>query len=400
MTYDPHADFGMYKKIKIHLTLDENRELIPLLSRKEIRYSQASQLRGKLKYYDKGATLMRTQEFKRANVNAHQFETLNDFVMLFSVNKDIEPDGRTYIRVGRKTIIAFGATFQSIEHQGVFYKEFPVTADLKQLEILTVDLDPGRSTVTINAHVPRAFTLIESPVDYAGHITNQIAPIIEALKDIRSKVDIDLYSSSLGQSEILRTMLMMFSNLRIIRGINTDNTRKVRERLIEALIEGDYLAFDLSDIDLNDYISDGILKLPSQLKVRLTESEQSDNDYIPSGNLYEVDGAYWKDKIAFESALECKDMYRDVPYDEFIQNQKDANRAEYLTQHCTFNERLRSMTRAEIEVRTNPHLGCHLIMTEDEQNVYFDYEKENNLQGMRRIELQAIDRWEAFNAKE
>jgi hypothetical protein len=92
-------------------------------------------------------------------------------------------------------------------------------------------------------------------------------------------------------------------------------------------------------------------------------------------------------------------MYRDVPYEDFIQNQKDANRAEYLTQHCTFNERLRSMTRAEIEQRTNPHLGCWLIMTEDEANVYFSYEKDNNYHGMRRIELQAIDRWEAFNAK-
>jgi len=381
-SFDPHADFGMYKKIKIHFTLDENRELIPLLSRKEIRYSQASQLRGKLKYYDKGATLMRTQEFKRANTNAHKFETLNDFVMLFSINKDVEPDGKKFIRIGRKTVIAFGALFQSIEHQGVFYKEFPVTANLKELEILTVDLDPGRSTVTISAHVPRAFTLIESPVNYASHLTNQIAPIIDALKDVRSKVDIDLYSNSLGQSEILRAMLMMFSNLRIIRGINTDNTRTVRMRLIESLIENDDAFFDNEAGKVN-LISRG-------------STEQRD---IPSHNLYEVDGAYWKDKIAFETALDCKDMYRDTSYEDFIQNQKDANRAEYLTQHCNFNERLRSMTRAEIEQKTNPHLGCWLIMTEDEQNVYFSYEKEDNFHGMRRIELQAIDRWEAFNGK-
>jgi hypothetical protein len=392
MSYDPHADFGMYKKIKIHFTLDENRELIPLLSRKEIRYSQASQLRGKLKYYDKGATLMRTPEFKRANVNAHQFETLNDFVMLFSVNKDIEPDGKTYIRVGRKTVIAFGATFQSIEHQGVFYKEFPITANLKELEVLTVDLDPGRSTVTINAHVPRAFTLIESPVNYAGHMTNQIAPIIDALKDIRSKVDIDLYSSTLGQSEILRTVLMLFSNFRIIRGINTDNTRTVRMRLIESLIEND----DLYEIDKE---TGEKRRIEGKLQLFTNDDPEAEQRDIPSHNLYEVDGAYWKDKIAFESALDCKDMYRETSYEDFIQNQKDANRAEYLTQHCTFNERLRSMTRAEIEQRTNPHLGCWLIMTEDEANVYFSYEKDNNYHGMRRIELQAIDRWEAFNAK-
>jgi hypothetical protein len=390
MTYDPHADFGMYKKIKIHFTLDENRELIPLLSRKEIRYSQASQLRGKLKYYDKGATLMRAAEFRRAA--GRVFETVNDFVMLFSVNKDIEPDGKRYIRVGRKTVIAFGALFQSIEHQGVFYKEFPVSAQLKEMEILTVDLDPGRSTVTINAHVPRAFTLIESPINYAGHMTNQIAPIIDALKDIRSKADIDLYSSTLGQSEILRAMLMLFSNFRIIRGIDTDNTRTVRLRLIEALIEND-LVYEIDQETGEKRRVEGKLMLAENGD---PGAQQRD---IPSHNLYEVDGAYWKDKIAFESALECKDMYRDVPYEDFIQNQKDANRAEYLTQHCTFNERLRSMTRAEIEQRTNPHLGCWLIMTEDEANVYFSYEKDNNYHGMRRIELQAIDRWEAFNAK-
>jgi hypothetical protein len=227
-------------------------------------------------------------------------------------------------------------------------------------------------------------------------MTNQIAPIIEALKDMRSKVDIDLYSSTLGQSEILRTMLMMFSNLRIIRGINVDNTRKVRERLIESLIENDNLVIDVTNINVGDK---ELLSIVNP-KIKLEPGEASgNNDYIPSANLYEVDGAYWKDKIAFESALDCKDMYRDTSYEDFIQNQKDANRAEYLTQHCTFNERLRSMTRAEIEQKTNPHLGCWLIMTEDEQNVYFDYEKENNYHGMRRIELQALDRWEAFNGK-
>jgi hypothetical protein len=265
----------------------------------------------------------------------------------------------------------------------VFYKEFPVAANLKEIDVSTVEIDLNTGNVTVAAHVPRNFALIESPIDYVGHLTNQIAPIIEALKDLRSKVDIDLYSSTLGQSEILRTMLMMFSNLRIIRGINVDNTRKVRERLIESLIENDEFDYD-----------------SEKKKIILKPGEASgNNDYIPSANLYEVDGAYWKDKIAFESALDCKDMYRDTSYEDFIQNQKDANRAEYLTQHCTFNERLRSMTRAEIEQKTNPHLGCWLIMTEDEQNVYFDYEKEDNYHGMRRIELQAIDRWEAFNAK-
>jgi hypothetical protein len=382
MTFDSNASFGMYKRIKIHFTLDENRELIPLLTRKDLKYSQSSILKHKLKYYETGTSFMRTPEFKRANTHTHQFETINSFVFLFGVSKDIEPDGRRFIRIGRRTVIPFGALFQSIEHQGVFYKEFPVTANLKDIDISTVEIDLNTANVTIAAHVPRNFALIESPVDYAGHMTNQIAPIIEALKDIRSKVDVDLYSNSLGQSEILRTMIMMFSNLRIIRGINVDNTRKVRERLIESLVENDDAFFD-----------------NETGKVTLKSRDSTEQRDIPSHNLYEVDGAYWKDKIAFESALECKDMYRDVPYEDFIQNQKDANRAEYLTQHCTFNERLRSMTRAEIEQRTNPHLGCWLIMTEDEANVYFSYEKDNNYHGMRRIELQAIDRWEAFNAK-
>jgi hypothetical protein len=383
MTYDSHAEFGMYKRIKIHFTLDENRELIPLLVRKELKYSQSSILKHKLKYYEKGADFMRTPEFKRAGTHTHQFETINNFVFLFGISREVEPDGRRFIRIGRRTVIPFGALFQSIEHQGVFYKEFPVAANLKEIDVSTVEIDLNTGNVTVAAHVPRNFALIESPIDYVGHLTNQIAPIIEALKDLRSKVDIDLYSSTLGQSEILRTMLMMFSNLRIIRGINVDNTRKVRERLIESLIENDEFDYD-----------------SEKKKIILKPGEASgNNDYIPSANLYEVDGAYWKDKIAFESALDCKDMYRDVPYEDFIQNQKDANRAEYLTQHCTFNERLRSMTRAEIEVRTNPHLGCWLIMTEDEQDVYFSYEKEDNFHGMRRIELQAIDRWTAFNAK-
>jgi hypothetical protein len=382
MTFDSNASFGMYKRIKIHFTLDENRELIPLLVRKELKYSQSSILKHKLKYYETGTSFMRTPEFKRANTHTHQFEPMNSFVFLFGVSKEVEPDGRRFIRIGRRTVIPFGALFQSIEHQGVFYKEFPVTANLKDIDISTVEIDLNTANVTITAHVPRNFALIESPVDYAGHMTNQIAPIIEALKDIRSKVDVDLYSNSLGQSEILRTMIMMFSNLRIIRGINTDNTRKVRERLIESLVENDDAFFD------ND-----------TGKVNLKPRDSTEQRDIPSHNLYEVDGAYWKDKIAFEAALDCKDMYREVSYEDFIQNQKDANRAEYLTQHCTFNERLRSMTRAEIEQRTNPHLGCWLIMTEDEQDVYFDYEKEDNFHGMRRIELQALDRWEAFNAK-
>jgi len=382
MNYDSNASFGMYKKIKIHFTLDENRELIPILTRKDMKYSQSSMLKHKLKYYEKGADFMRTPEFKRAGTHTHQFETINSFVFLFGISREVEPDGRRFIRMGRRTVIPFGALFQSIEHQGVFYKEFPVTANLKEIDISTVEIDLNTSNVVVTAHVPRNFALIESPVDYAGHITNQIYPIIEALKDIRSKVDVDLYSNSLGQSEILRTMIMMFSNLRIIRGINTDNTRKVRERLIESLIENDDASFD-----------------NETGKVTLSANDSTEQRDIPSHNLYEVDGAYWKDKIAFESALECKDMYRDVPYEEFIQNQKDANRAEYLTQHCTFNERLRSMTRAEIERKDSPHIGSWLIMTEDEANVYFDYEKQENLHGMRRIELQAIDRWEAFNGK-
>jgi hypothetical protein len=396
MTYDSHAEFGMYKRIKIHFTLDENRELIPLLVRKELKYSQSSVLKHKLKYYEKGADFMRTPEFKRAGTHTHQFETINNFVFLFGISKEVEPDGRRFIRIGRRTVIPFGALFQSIEHQGVFYKEFPVTANLKEIDVSTVEIDLNTGNVTVAAHVPRNFALIESPIDYVGHMTNQIAPIIEALKDMRSKVDIDLYSSTLGQSEILRTMLMMFSNLRIIRGINVDNTRKVRERLIESLIENDNLVIDVTNINVGDK---ELLSIVNP-KIKLEPGEASgNNDYIPSANLYEVDGAYWKDKIAFESALDCKDMYRDTSYEDFIQNQKDANRAEYLTQHCTFNERLRSMTRAEIEQKTNPHLGCWLIMTEDEQNVYFDYEKENNYHGMRRIELQALDRWEAFNGK-
>jgi hypothetical protein len=392
MTYDPHAEFGMYKKIKIHFTLDENRELIPLLVRKELKYSQSSILKHKLKYYEKGADFMRTPEFKRAGTHTHQFETINNFVFLFGISREVEPDGRRFIRIGRRTVIPFGALFQSIEHQGVFYKEFPVAANLKEIDVSTIEIDLNTGNVTVAAHVPRNFALIESPIDYVGHMTNQIAPIIEALKDMRSKVDIDLYSSTLGQSEILRTMLMMFSNLRIIRGINVDNTRTVRMRLIESLIEND----DLYEIDKETGEKHRIEGKLQMFENADPEAEQRD---IPSHNLYEVDGAYWKDKIAFESALDCKDMYRDVPYEDFIQSQKDANRAEYLTQHCNFNERLRSMTRAEIEQKTNPHLGCWLIMTEDEQDVYFDYENEENYHGMRRIELQAIDRWTAFNSK-
>ena len=383
MTYDPNASFGMYKKIKIHFSLDENRELIPLLTRKDLKYSQSSILKHKLKYYETGTSFMRTPEFKRAGTHTHQFETINNFVLLFGVNKDVEPDGKRFIRIGRRTVIPFGALFQSIEHQGVFYKEFPVTADLKDVDISTVEIDLNTANVTITAHVPQAFAMIESPIDYAGHMTNQIAPIIDALKDIRSKVDIDLYSSSLGQSEILRAMLLMFSNFRLIRGVNTDNTRAVRLRLIEALVENDIIELDHS----------------AENKVNLIPNDNADpiNDNTISHHLYEVDGAYFKDKIAFESALACKDMYRDTSYEDFIQAQKDANRAEWLTQHCTFNELLKSMTRAEIERKGSPHLGCWLIMTKDEQDVYFDYEKNDHFEGMRRIELQAIDRWKAFN---
>lgn len=386
---DPHTDFGIYKKIKIHLTLDENRENLQLLCRKDIKYSQSNVLKGKLKYYEIGASLMRANEFKLINTHAHLFKTRNDYVVLFGVNKEVEPDGVRFIRLGRRTVCPMGALFQSIEHQGVFYKDLPITANLKEMSITAVDINLGESTVIISANVPRSFALIESPANYAGHMANQIVPIIEALHDIRSKADIDLYSDTYGQSEIVRTMLLLFSNLRIIRGINKDNTRAVREHLINTLIEDDIISFSTADIitTIN----------PTKLKLlpNLNDDVEASNANV-SHNMYEADGAYFKDKIDFETKLECKDLYKPTSYEEFIQEQKDANRAEYLRHHCTFIERLKSLSKAEIETRNNRHIGVFLAMTDEEESVWYDYEDRKDAEGMRRIELQAIERWKTL----
>jgi len=231
--------------------------------------------------------------------------------------------------------------------------------------------------------VPRNFAFTESTIDYTNYLTNSLNPILTALADLKAKVEINVYANAVGRSSILNSILLLFSNLRLLR-TNKEDTREVRQHLINALLDGDSYKIDPENPN----------RLILSENTTVNQNEQLDTPMV--GGLYRVDGAVFRDKIDFETAMQCKDLYRPTTYEELIQNQKDANRSEYLMYHCSLSERLQSITPEEMDRKDSPHIGCHLAMTEEEQEVYFEADSNGDKDTMSRIELQARDRWSSF----
>ena len=361
--------YGLFKKVKMHFAADENRQLLQLLSRPNVRYVQTTLKQNHLRYYRVGVNIYSADMFRKRIANGFSMNYVNDYIVLFSVNTKVEPDGIRFLRHGRKTAIPIGAHFQWMEVDGMMYKELPASAvtHMQDFEVSKVDINQSNDTFTLQGMIPTTFPLIESSLDYLTHIKSKIDPIISQLAEI--KANVNLFKSDIGQSAVFNAITVLMNNMAILK--YDQDSQLVREKLINVLTHNDHIEL-----------------LPNQL-IRLTATATPTatiSKSIPLG-MFEVNGAYFKDKLEYEFALK-----RHKTEEDAIAEQKQLNRYEYLMDYCNLDERLNQMSYIEITDTTN--FGPGLVMTQNEQEVYFRDESSDLSQ---KLEMTAFDRWQTVH---
>lgn len=361
------------KQLVLNFSVDSNARYLGDLIDNNLKYSQ-SQLTGyKVRYYANGANIMSAKEARAYYPFDYKYEMYNDVVLIASLRSDLEEVNPHVARTPRRCSIPFGLEFHSMTFGGMTYSELPVNIVWRKLKQKSIIINTASKQVQFIVEVPSEFSLENKRSDYTTYVERNLKPLVNQIHHIAPLFNkIDAAKNEHVQSVILTFLTTVISSFSLTSSTNMNETRILRNQLIEFLR------------------GDNVATVSDQGRIDLLESRslQTATDFFPVGT-YEVEGAFFKDRQDYETKLKYKDLDRPTTYEDFIDEQKQLNRYEFLT-NLPLEQRLLCLTGKEITKKEGV-IDVMLGMTEDEAQAYM-------LTGDEKYIDRAQDRW--INAAE
>lgn len=371
------------RQIQISLNIDENIVHLEKLRDRRYQYSQLHIRQGYVKYYTSGVVIQSSDSFRRGLTRDDKSPMFNSpLVACLSINRAIEPDGKLVFNDGRRVYIPFGVNVQSLKLDGLTYNEFPPNTNFSLINITETIVDFGLKQLRIKGTVAVDFTLETNTHDKFKYFQERIEPLYAHIQKVMIRPDIDLYESDFISAEVLKMAQTMLKTLDLLHSHNYQANRNVRKQLINSLV----------DQDRPLVMPDGTIDLFER-----GEDDQPAKKQPFATGLYEYKGAYFKDRLEFESSMKYAEMMGQTE-DQIITNKKRDNRYEYMMVFLTENQRIHEITEEEI----NDSEDVIYAMTEAEREEYELLRLMDTEQGKAaRLELArtAKLRWKVANGR-
>lgn len=333
--------YGLYKTIGIKFSVIANNDLLNLLTNPAFKYSSCTYENYNLKYYKNGFTLMKTSDFIEKYAKITPSRPASDYVVLFSMNSSVVPNGTTILKTRNRVSLVAPVELRLVQDGERSYTNVGVSLDPSNIEFsqALINVYTGDGTMIGRTAEMRAY--VENVSDFVQELEKEVIPIFDRIGSvIRHSA-----RASWSDPKNHPTLLSFIERALTKTGIYLAEAEDARKQLAEALMGG----IAVKQVEIDD----------------VTWDSKEDMEYA----LREVNGDIMKAKEIRRGELRLK----------------------HLLDDCTFEQRLKELTREEVENRADmlrPNIT--LAMKEPEIDIYY---RLTDKEDIAELELKVINRW-------
>ena len=313
--------FGIYKKLTLTFLSTANVDILPVLAVPPHKYA-GSRKEGThlLRYYRAGFQLMRSDEFALEYGKQTSYRPTTTFVILLSMNRSTMPDGKRVIKIRNKVSLILPVDISSVRDGDNVYMNPGLSVDPKIFDYVMLSINIYTGAGDLHVQVAEVKDYIETTSDTVKAVQRAITPMLETASTALSESAVEVWQSPEGETMMLDYVMAMLTKI----GLMNPLAEASREKLVQRLMVGET----------------GVVE----------------------------DGVRWDSEG--DRLSDIRDAGGDV--DRAKENRRNMLRMRHLMDDLTLEQRLKELTRAEVENTvdlTRPNIT--MAMTDDEIDKWY-----------------------------